>query len=65
MRLQKQQISPELIQLRAIEVQSKALDIQSKAIDKWNGNLPQVTSGIPFIGVGGLDSMFTTFEETQ
>jgi regulator of protease activity HflC (stomatin/prohibitin superfamily) len=52
LRLQKQQITPELLQLRQIEVQSKALDVQSKAIDKWNGGLPQVTgNNIPFINV--------------
>lgn len=41
LRLQKQQITPELIQLRQIEVQSKALDVQKEAIAKWNGISPQ------------------------
>jgi regulator of protease activity HflC (stomatin/prohibitin superfamily) len=52
LRLQKQQITPELLQLRQIEVQSKALDIQGKAIEKWSGVLPQVTgNNIPFISI--------------
>lgn len=41
LRLQKQQITEELIQLRQIEVQSKALDVQLEAIAKWNGVSPQ------------------------
>lgn len=41
LRLQKQQITSELIQLRQIEVQSKALDVQKEAIAKWNGISPQ------------------------
>jgi regulator of protease activity HflC (stomatin/prohibitin superfamily) len=47
LRLQKMNISPDLIELRKIEA-------NLKAIDKWNGILPQVTGGgaIPFIGVG-------------
>jgi regulator of protease activity HflC (stomatin/prohibitin superfamily) len=51
LRLQKQEITPDLISLRQIEVQSKALDIQKIAIEKWNGILPQVTNGIPFINI--------------
>ena len=49
LRLQKQNISPDLIELRRIEA-------NLKAIDKWNGILPQVTGGgaIPFIGVGEI-----------
>ncbi|KYC29187.1 Band 7 protein [Sterolibacterium denitrificans] len=44
--LQKQQVTAELIRLREIEN-------QRKAIEKWNGILPNVTSGaIPFINVG-------------
>ena len=43
LRLQKEVITPELIQLRQIEA-------QIKAIDKWNGVMPQVTgSAMPFI----------------
>jgi len=45
LRLQKQQVTSEMIELRKIEV-------QSKAIDKWDGVLPRVNSGvIPFINV--------------
>ncbi len=48
LRLQKQNVTSELIQLRQIEV-------TAKAIEKWNGVLPQITSGtVPFIDVGGL-----------
>lgn len=48
LRLQKMNISPDLIALRKIEA-------ELKAIEKWNGVLPGVTGGgaIPFIGVGG------------
>jgi regulator of protease activity HflC (stomatin/prohibitin superfamily) len=45
LRLQRQVISPELIQLRQIEA-------QIKAIEKWDGKLPNVTGGtVPFIQV--------------
>lgn len=45
LRLQKQEVTPELIQLREIEA-------QLKAIEKWNGELPSVTGGAtPFINV--------------
>lgn len=44
LRLQKQVISPELIQLRKIEM-------QMMAIQKWNGIMPQATNGMPFIDV--------------
>ncbi len=49
LRLQKMNISPDLIELRKIEA-------NLKAIDKWNGILPQVTGSgaIPFIGVDDL-----------
>jgi len=49
LRLQKMNISPDLIELRKIEA-------NLKAIDKWNGILPQVTGAgaVPFIGVGDL-----------
>lgn len=47
LRLQKMNISPDLIELRKIEA-------ELKAIEKWNGVLPGVTGGaVPFIGVGG------------
>ena len=47
LRLQKMNISPDLIELRKI-------DANLKAIEKWNGILPEVTGAgaIPFIGVG-------------
>ncbi|MBI2968747.1 MAG: prohibitin family protein [Bacteroidetes bacterium] len=50
LRLQKMNISPDLIELRKIEA-------NLKAIEKWNGILPQVTGNgaVPFIGVGGLE----------
>jgi regulator of protease activity HflC (stomatin/prohibitin superfamily) len=48
LRLQKMNISPDLIELRKI-------DANLKAIEKWNGVLPQVTGGaMPFIGVGDV-----------
>ncbi len=47
LRLQKANISMDLIELRKIEA-------NLKAIEKWNGILPQVTGAgaVPFIGVG-------------
>jgi regulator of protease activity HflC (stomatin/prohibitin superfamily) len=50
LRLQKANISTDLIELRKIEA-------NLKAIDKWNGILPQVTGGgaVPFIGVGEIE----------
>jgi regulator of protease activity HflC (stomatin/prohibitin superfamily) len=50
LRLQRANISPELIELRKVEA-------NLKAIDKWNGILPQVTGGgaVPFIGVGEIE----------
>ncbi|HLF65876.1 MAG TPA: prohibitin family protein [Saprospiraceae bacterium] len=49
LRLQKMNITPDLIELRKIEA-------NLKAIEKWNGILPQVTGGgaVPFIGVSDL-----------
>ncbi|MBI5408153.1 MAG: prohibitin family protein [Nitrospirae bacterium] len=49
LRLQRANISPDLIELRKIEA-------NLKAIEKWNGILPQVTGGgaVPFIGVGDI-----------
>ncbi len=48
LRLQRENISPDLIELRKIEA-------NLKAIEKWNGILPQVTGGaVPFIGVGDV-----------
>ena len=55
LRLQKREITPELLQLRQIEVQSKALDVQLKAIEKWTGTLPLYTGGaIPFLDIMGV-----------
>ncbi len=50
LRLQKMNISPDLIELRKIEA-------NLKAIEKWNGILPQVTGAgaVPFIGVGDIN----------
>ena len=47
LRLQRTNISPDLIELRKIEA-------NMKAIEKWDGVLPQVTGGgaIPMIGLG-------------
>lgn len=51
LRLQRANISPDLIELRKIEA-------NMKAIDKWNGILPQVTGegAIPMIGLGVGDT---------
>jgi len=43
--LQKSIVTPELVRLREVE-------LMSKAVDKWNGVMPQVTSGaVPFLQV--------------
>ncbi len=49
LRLQRANISLDLIELRKVEA-------NLKAIDKWNGVLPQVTGGgaVPFIGVSEM-----------
>ncbi len=49
LRLQRANISPDLIELRRVEA-------NIKAIEKWNGILPHVTGGgaVPFIGVGEM-----------
>lgn len=49
LRLQRANISPDLIELRRIEA-------NLKAIEKWNGILPHVTGAgaVPFIGVGEM-----------
>jgi regulator of protease activity HflC (stomatin/prohibitin superfamily) len=49
LRIQRANISADLIELRKVEA-------NLKAIEKWNGILPQVTGGgaVPFIGVGEL-----------
>ncbi|MGE4317417.1 MAG: prohibitin family protein [Deferribacterales bacterium] len=49
LRLQKTNVTTELIRLREIEM-------QSKAIEKWDGHLPQYTGGaMPFINVDRLN----------
>jgi regulator of protease activity HflC (stomatin/prohibitin superfamily) len=49
LRLQKQNVSPDLIKLRQIEA-------TMKAIDKWNGIMPKVTGGaMPFIDVQSFE----------
>jgi SPFH domain, Band 7 family protein len=48
LRLQKQEVTPELVELRKIEA-------QIKAIDKWDGKMPNVTGGaMPFIDVNNV-----------
>ncbi|WP_256872286.1 prohibitin family protein [Paenibacillus sp. 79R4] len=48
LKLKKQEVTPELIQLKQIEVQEKALE-------KWDGKLPSVTGGAtPFIDIQSL-----------
>jgi regulator of protease activity HflC (stomatin/prohibitin superfamily) len=50
LRLQKENVTPQLLQLRRIEA-------SIKAIDKWDGHLPRFTgSAIPFIDVKGLEA---------
>lgn len=48
LKMQREAITPDLIELRKIEV-------QKVAVDKWNGQLPTYvgSDAIPFIGVGG------------
>ncbi len=49
LRLQKENISAQLVKLRQIEA-------SLKAIEKWDGHLPKVTSGsVPFIDVKSFD----------
>ena len=48
LRLQKENVTPQLIQLRKIEA-------SIKAIEKWDGHLPNVTGGaVPFISIGAM-----------
>ncbi len=44
LRIQKQQITPELIKLRQIEM-------MMSAIEKWDGKMPEATAGMPFIDI--------------
>ncbi len=49
LRLQKANITPELVKLRQIEA-------SMKAIEKWDGHLPKVTAGaVPFIDVNSFE----------
>lgn len=49
LRLQKENVTPQLVRLRQIEA-------SLRAIEKWDGRLPRVTSGaVPFIDVRSLD----------
>ncbi|KKM74921.1 hypothetical protein LCGC14_1395520 [marine sediment metagenome] len=53
LRLQKQEITPDLIRLREIEV-------QRLAVEKWDGILPKVTGdSIPFIDITRIDQPLT------
>ncbi|QYR21421.1 prohibitin family protein [Paenibacillus sp. sptzw28] len=50
LKLKKLEVTPELVQLKQIEVQEKALE-------KWDGKLPSVTGGAtPFIDLGSLSA---------
>ncbi|HWQ71370.1 MAG TPA: prohibitin family protein [Desulfitobacteriaceae bacterium] len=49
LRLQKQEVTPELVELRKIEA-------QIEAIKKWDGKLPNVTGGaVPFVDVNNIN----------
>ncbi len=49
LRLQKENVTPQLIQLRKIEA-------SIKAIDKWDGHMPRVAGNtVPFIDLGSLE----------
>lgn len=49
LRLQKENVTPQLIKLRQIEA-------SIKAIEKWDGHLPKINSGaVPFIDIRSLD----------
>ncbi len=49
LRLQKENVTPQLIRLRQIEA-------SIKAIDKWDGHLPKINSGaVPFIDMKSLE----------
>jgi regulator of protease activity HflC (stomatin/prohibitin superfamily) len=50
LRLQKENVTPQLVKLRQIEA-------SLKAIEKWDGHMPKVTSGaVPFIDVKSMES---------
>jgi len=51
LRLQKENVTPQLIQLRKIEA-------SIKAIEKWDGHMPRITSGaVPFIDMKSLEDL--------
>lgn len=54
LRLQKTEITPELLQLRQIEVQKQAVEVQMRLAEKWNGVLPTTFAGgsLPFLNLG-------------
>ena len=53
LKLKKLEVTPELVQLKQIEV-------QEKAVEKWNGQLPNVTGGAtPFIDVDSFNQQST------
>ncbi len=55
LQLKKQEVTPELVQLKQIEVQERALDVQLEAIKRWDGKLPNVTGGAtPFVDIDQL-----------
>lgn len=59
LRLQKTEITPDLLRQKELEVQRFALEVQLKAIEKWNGMMPTVTGGaVPFLN-------FDTLPESQ
>lgn len=54
LKLKKQEVTPELVQLKQIEVQEKALE-------KWDGRLPSVTGGAtPFIDLQSITGSTST-----
>ncbi|GGH23756.1 prohibitin family protein [Paenibacillus segetis] len=54
LKLKKQEVTPELVQLKQIEV-------QEKAVEKWDGHLPQVTGGAtPFIDIQSFSNSTPT-----
>jgi len=58
LKLKKLEVTPELVQLKQIEV-------QEKAVEKWNGQLPSVTGGAtPFIDVDSFNQQ-STQQSTQ
>lgn len=59
LRLQKDQISVQLISLRQLDVQKLALDVQMEAVKKWNGAFPTTIVGtspgnLPILSIFGL-----------